>query len=145
MKKRILTGILLLGALAMVLAGCASTPTFQGTGSKSTEVTLRLVTMEGEKLYDGKVKVVDDNPMAYMALKAAAQEKKLTLDITDESDPARMFLNGINDLKSANPAFWMIYINKYAATAGMGAQPISANDVVEFIYGDYNKGYSDIK
>jgi len=149
MKKVLLLTLACMLAFTMLLSGCAApaadVPTYKGTGSTETTVTLRVVTMDGEKLYDGAAKVVDDNPTVYMALKAAADSAKMTLDIVDEATPESMFLNGINDLLSENPNYWMFYVNKEMAAMGMGTQTIANDDVVEFIYGDYNNGYVDVK
>ena len=149
MKKIVLFSLACMLAFAMLLSGCAApaaeVPTYTGTGTTQTSVTLRIVTMEGEKLFDGAVKVVDDNPTVYMALKAAADSAKITLEVVDEATPDSMFLNGINDLVSENPNYWMFYVNKEMAAMGMGTQAIANDDVVEFIYGDYNNGYVEVK
>lgn len=149
MKKVLLITLTCLLVFSMTLSGCAApaadASTYTGTGSTETTLTLRVVTMEGEKLYDGAVKVVDDNPTVYMALKAAANSAKLTLDIVDEATPESMFLNGINDLLSENPNYWIFYVNKEMAAMGMGTQVIANDDVVEFIFGDYNNGYVEVK
>lgn len=145
MKKSIAT-LLLVCIIAALFTGCgAPVATYKGAGAKETTAKVRIVTMEGEKFFDDKVKVVDDKPTVYMALKAAADSKKLTLDIMDENDPSKMFLNGISDLKGQDPKYWMYYINKNIAQLGIGSQELKADDVVEFIYGDYNKGYVEVK
>lgn len=145
MKKNILRTVLLLTACLVLFAGCANAvAAYTGSGDTQTTATVRIVTEDGEKLYDGKVKVVDDNPTVYMALKAAAGAKDLTLDIIDESMPDTMFLNGINDLVSEEPNYWMFYINAEMAMAGMGTQTFEEGDVIEFIYEDWSKGYIEI-
>ena len=120
------------------------TAVYVGESAAITAVTLRVVTLDGEILFDGPVLVVDDNPTVYMALLAAADAAGLTLDVSGDTADT-MFLNGINDLVSENPAFWMYYINQAMAELGMGTQPIAQGDLVEFIYGDYNVGYQDIQ
>ena len=143
--KKIVSIVLIVAAMLALLAGCqASAATYAGSGEKETVATLRIVTMDGEKLYDGKVKVADDNPTVYMALKAAADEKGLTLDIMGE-EPDSMFLNGINDLMGQDPQYWMYYVNENMAEKGIGTQELAEGDLVEFIYGDYSKGYMKIK
>lgn len=143
--KKVISIVLCLTVALMLFAGCASVATYNGSGDKATTVTLRIVTMDGEKLFDDKVKVVDDSPTVYMALKAAAEAKKLMLDVVDEQTPENMFLNGIGDLVSENPNFWMFYVNQALSELGMGTQALADNDVVEFIYGDYNNGYVSVK
>ncbi len=144
MKKILVRTALLLTACLLLFAGCASIATYAGDGDTATTATLRIVTQDGEKLYDGTVKVVDDNPTVYMALKAAADAKNLTLDITNESTPDTMFLNGINDLVSEEPNYWMFYIDGEMAMAGMGTQTLTEGDRIEFIYEDWSKGYIEI-
>lgn len=144
--RRFLIGVLCTVVCLALLAGCAqSTTVFKGSGEKETNITLRIVTMDNEKLFDDKVKIIDDEPTVYKALKAAADEKELTLDIVGEDTPDMMFLNGINDLLSENPDFWMYYINQNMAESGMGTQSVKDGDVVEFIYGDFNNGYVEVK
>ena len=147
MKKIIVRAVLCVMASVLLFAGCASASvaTYTGSGETQTTAMLRIVTMDGEKLFDDEVKVIDDNPTVYMALEAAAEAKELTLDIPDASTPESMFLNGINDLASEEPKYWMFYINKEMAAAGMGTQTFAEGDVIEFIYGDYNAGYVEVK
>jgi predicted phage tail protein len=132
------------GALAETAAAPQGTAIYVGESAAITAVTLRVVTLDGEILFDGPVLVVDDNPTVSMALLAAADAAGLTLDVSGDTADT-MFLNGVNDLVSENPAFWMYYINQAMAELGMGTQPIAQGDLVEFIYGDYNVGYQDIQ
>lgn len=142
--KKIVSIVLLACVLLFILAGCQSAmATYTGSGDTKTVATVRIVTVEGEKLYDNKVKVIDDVPTVYMALKAAAEDKDLILDIMGEDDG--MFLNGISDLIGEDPNYWMYYINQEMAMAGIGTQALHEGDVVEFIYGDYNAGYVEVK
>ncbi len=146
LQKRGLLVCLIL-ALTLLFTGAAAqsvTPVYLGDSAAITTVTLRVATLEGEILFDGPVAVVDDNPTVYMALKAAADAAGLTLDISGEDTPDMMFLNGVNDLISENPVFWMYYINQGMADLGMGTQPIADGDVVEFLYEDWAAGYVEI-
>lgn len=146
MKKRGLLLFLIL-ALALLFTGAAAqsaTPVYLGDSAAITTVTLRVATLEGEILFDGPVAVVDDNPTVYMALKAAAEAAGMTLDISGEETPDTMFLNGVNDLISENPVFWMYYVNQGMADLGMGTQPISDGDLVEFLYEDWAAGYVEV-
>ena len=143
MQKRGLLVCLIL-ALALLFTGAAAqstTPVYLGDSAAITTVTLRVYTLEDEILFDGPVMVVDDAPTVYMALKAAAEATGMTLAISGEETPDTMFLNGINDLISENPIFWMYYINQTAAEFGMGTQAIAEGDVIEFIYEDWAVGY----
>lgn len=120
---------------AMLLTGCAaSTAVFNGTGSRETEVAVRIVLDEDEVLYDGDVTVVDNSPTAYMALKAAADEKNIALEINASDTPSIMFLNGVGDIYSEDPKFWVLHVNGERAELGLGIEPVSEGDVVEFIY-----------
>jgi len=142
--KKIAVIVLLAAMLLLVLAGCQSAKAiYTGTGETETVARIRIVTMDGEKLYDGKVKVIDDGPTVYMALHAAAEDKDLRLDIMGDGEG--MFLNGINDLMGADPNYWMYYINRELAMNGIAVQAVNEGDVVEFIYGDYNEGYVEVK
>lgn len=142
MKKGVI--IVLLVCALVLLAGCQSAKaTYTGTGDTETLATIRIVTMDGEKMYDGKVKVIDDSPTVYMALEAAAEDEDLRLDIMGDGEG--MFLNGINDLVGQDPDYWMYYINREIAMNGIATQELSEGDVVEFIYGDYNEGYVEVK
>ncbi len=144
--RRFFALILMMVFCISALAGCSeSNPEFIGQGTAKTTVTLRIVTMDGEKLFDSKVTVVDDNPKVYMALEAAAKSENLDIDISGKDKPETMYLIGIGDLVSVNPNYWMYYINKEKAQLGMGAQPIENKDTIEFLYGDYNMGYVEIK
>ena len=62
-----------------------------------------------------------------------------------KNTPDKMFVNGIADLKSENPNFWMYYINQQMAALGIGTQEVADKDVLEFVYGDYNLGYVEVK
>jgi hypothetical protein len=137
--------LLFTGALAESTAAAPQdgTAIYLGESAAITEVTLRIVTLDGEILFDGPVLVVDDKPTVYMALQAAAEAADLTLDVSGDTVDM-LFLNGINDLVSENPVFWMYYVNQNMAELGMGTQPIAQGDLVEFIYGDYNVGYKAI-
>lgn len=142
--KKIVSILLLAFALLLLLAGCQSAKAvYTGTGDKETLAMVRIVTMDGEKLYDGKVKVIDDSPTVHMALQAAAEDKDLRLDIMGEGEG--MFLNGINDLVGQDPDYWMYYIDQEMAMNGIEAQELGEGNVVEFIYGDYNEGYVEVK
>ena len=144
MMKKTVSIVLLACVLLGLLAGCQSDmATYTGSGDTQTVAKLRIVTMEGEKLYDNTVKVIADSPTVYMSLKAAADDKGLTLDIMGENE--NMFLNGINDLMGEDPNYWMYYIDGEMAMAGIGTQALGEGDVVEFIYGDYNAGYVEVK
>ncbi len=132
----------LAGALAQTAP--AGTAVYVGESAAVTAVTLRVVTLDGEILFDGPVLVVDGQPTVYMALLAAADAAGLTLDVSGDTADT-MFLNGVNDLVSENPAFWMYYVNREMAALGMGTQPVVQGDLVEFIYGDYNVGYQDVQ
>ena len=146
MKNRGLLLFLIL-ALALLFTGAAAqsaTPVYLGDSAAITTVTLRVATLEGEILFDGPVAIVDDNPTVYMALKAAAEAAGMTLDISGEETPDMMFLNGVNDLISENPVFWMYYVNQGMADLGMGTQPISDGDLVEFLYEDWAAGYVEV-
>lgn len=149
MRKTAILFMLICCLLALALAGCSNKngdlPVYQGSGTKETVLTTRIVTMEGEKLFDGDVKVVDDNPTAYMALQAAANSAGLKLGVSNADTPDQMFLDSIGDLAGANPNFWMIYIDKESTSSGMGTQTIAGGQVLEFLFGDYNKGYVEIK
>lgn len=141
--KKIVSIFVAILSLLTLFAGCQSMATYTGDGDQATVATLRIVTMDGEKLYDGKVKVVDDSPTVYMALRAVSEEKDMPLDIMGEGDS--MFLNGVDDLVGQDPDYWMYYINKEMAANGIGTQALAEGDLVEFIYGDYNTGYVEIK
>lgn len=117
---------------------------YNGTQTPQASVRLRIVTVEGEKLLDGMVVVVDEQPTAYMALKAGLEAAGMPLELIDEDAPDKMFINGIADLKSENPSFWMFYVNQEMAQLGIGTQGVQDGDVLEFIYGDYNLGYVDV-
>lgn len=139
--------VCLILAVSLLFTGAAAqttTPVYLGESAAITMVTLRLCTLEGEILFDGPVAVVDDSPTVYMALKAAAEAAGLALDISGEDAPDTMFLNGIGDLVSENPVFWMYYVNQSMAELGMGTQPILDGDVIEFIYEDWSAGYVEI-
>jgi len=136
-----LAGALLFSAAFAQPAGDSAV--YLGESNAITTVTLRLFTLDGEILFDGPVTVVDKSPTVYMALMAAADAKGLALDVSGDSLDM-LFLNGIGDLVSENPAFWMYYVNQSAAELGMGTQPLAAGDVVEFLYGDYSVGYQEI-
>jgi hypothetical protein len=118
--------------------------TYTGTGTLQSQIQLRIVTTEGEKLLDGYIVVLDDHPTAYMVLKAGADAAGISLEIVDEATLDKMFINGIGDLKSENPKFWMYYINKETAQLGIGTQEVKDKDVLEFIYGDYSLGYVEV-
>lgn len=130
--KRILVCVMM---SAVLLSGCtASVAEFKGTGSHQTEVAVRIVTDEDEVLYDGGVTIADNSPTAYMALKAAADEKNLALEINAQDTPDIMFLNGVSDIYSEDPKFWVLHVNGERAELGLGIETVSQGDVVEFIY-----------
>ncbi len=146
LKKRGLLVCLIL-ALVFSFTGAAAqstTPVYLGDSTAITTVTLRIYTVEDEILFDGPVAIVDQAPTVYMALKAAAEANDMVLEVSGEDTPDSMFLNGINDLLSENPVFWMYYINQASAELGMGTQPVADGDVIEFIYEDWSAGYVEV-
>ena len=135
-KPMILIGIMLSMAL---LAGCAApAAVFSGTGSRQTAVTVRIDAGGNNVLYDGDVTIVDNSPTAYMALKAAAGEKGLPLEINAPDTPDIMFLNGIDGISSEDPTFWTLQVNGEKAEFGFGIEPLNNGDIVEFIYQNRN-------
>lgn len=144
-KRGLLVCLVLVLVLSFTGAAAQSiTPVYLGDSTQITTVTLRVYTLEGEILFNGPVAVVDQNPTVYMALKAAADTVGMTLEISGKDTPESMFLNGVNDLISENPVFWMYYINQTAAELGMGTHPIAEGDVIEFIYEDWSAGYAEV-
>lgn len=136
MKKCLLMAVGIIMCVAF-LTGCAtSEPVFGGTGSRETTVTLRIATAGGDELYDDDVTIVDNMPVAYMALKAAANAKNLPLEINAQDTPDIMFLNGVDGIYSEDPKYWVLYVNGERAGFGMGIQTVEDGDTVEFIYQD---------
>lgn len=156
MNKRIVALLMVVLSLTMFLAApvfaeTASTPAptviavYNGTETPEASVRLRIVTTDGEKLLDGVVVTVAEHPTVYQVLKAGLDAAGIPLELVDENTPDKMFVNGIADLKSENPNFWMYYINQQMAALGIGTQEVADKDVLEFVYGDYNLGYVEVK
>jgi len=156
MNKRIVALLMVVLSLTMFLAApvfaeTASTPAptviavYNGTETPEASVRLRIVTTDGEKLLDGVVVTVAEHPTVYQVLKAGLDAAGIPLELVDENMPDKMFVNGIADLKSENPNFWMYYINQQMAALGIGTQEVADKDVLEFVYGDYNLGYVEVK
>jgi len=136
MKKCLLITAGLLMCLAM-LTGCGvSEPVYNGTGSRETTVSMHIATAEGDVLFGGDVTIMDNIPTAYMALKAAANAKSLSLEINAQDTPDIMFLNGIESIYSQDPKYWVLFVNGEKAELGMGIQTVADGDAVTFIYQD---------
>lgn len=141
MRKGLLMAVGIIMCVAF-LTGCAtSEPVFGGTGSRETTVTLRIATEDGDELYDDDVTIVDNMPVAYMALNAAANCKNLPLEINAQDTPDIMFLNGVDGIYSEDPKYWVLYVNGEKAELGMGIQMLADGDTVDFIYQDRNEEY----
>lgn len=156
MSKRIVALLMVVLSLLMFLAAPAMAETakteapavlavYNGTETPEENVRLRIVTTDGEKLLDGMVVTVSEHPTVFQVLKAGLDAAGIPLELVDEATPDKMFVNGIADLKSENPNFWMYYINQQMAPLGIGTQEVKDKDVVEFIFGDYNLGYVEVK
>jgi len=145
----VLSLTMFLAAPALAEAAKATDPAviaiYNGTETPEASVRLRIVTTDGEKLLDGMVVTVAEHPTVFQVLKAGLDAAGIPLELVDENTPDKMFVNGIADLKSENPDFWMYYINQQMAELGIGTQEVKNGDVVEFIYGDYNLGYVEVK
>ncbi len=135
MKKYVVFIIMCL----VVLAGCAAAAgLFGGLGFESTVVSLRIDAGEENVLFDGDVTVAGSNPTAYMALKTAAGEKGLPLEINAQDTPDIMFLNGIGGIASEDPKYWILQVNGEKAAQGLGTEPVRSGDRIEFIYQNRN-------
>ncbi|UUX35150.1 DUF4430 domain-containing protein [Fundicoccus culcitae] len=116
---------------------------YQGEGDTETRVQLLVRTTENEVLFNDEVLIIDDAPTAYQALVAAAEAQDLELAVN--GDDENMFLEGIEDLISENPNFWMIYVNGEPAEVGMAVLEVDEDDLVEYVYGDYSLGYVEFE
>jgi hypothetical protein len=138
-KNNVMAAVAVLVLAAMFFAGCTIKPAGQGEESSidssgTLQVTVKLVSTETTILdqqmsYDGEV-------TAGRAVKDACQRRNMAYVVEDG------LYSSFNGIASTQTDGWLFYLNDQLPDRGADDVTLSAGDVVEFRYVNYDEAFA---